>query len=220
MRTKLLAVGSLAAGFALFGWQTISQSVLPWHAATMREFANAPKVVAAIRAAAPENGMYIAEEGILAVVSLAPAGTDRLSPAVVGPKLAKQLVTDVLVALLLCMLLLAIPHITPAEGARTAAIAALAAALTIHVSNWTWYGFSPIYVIVNSIDLVIGWAIVGFVLGWLVRRMTLPETPHGAGAGVNAHADPGPRAGSLRPVGRHSARVAGWSTAYTAFTAT
>lgn len=55
MRTKLLAVGSLAAGFALFVWQTISQVVLPWHEATMREFANAPQVVAAIKAGAPTS---------------------------------------------------------------------------------------------------------------------------------------------------------------------
>lgn len=203
MRTKLLAVGSLAAGSALFLWQTISRVVLPWHAATMQEFANAPRVVAAIMEGAPRNGMYVAGQGILAAVSFTPTMADKSSMEFMGPMLAKQLVTDVVVALLLCMLLLALPPITPRGGARIAAIAALAAALSIHVSNWTWYGFSPIYVAVNSIDLVIGWAIVGFVLGWLVRRMMPAETAPGAGAAVHAHGDPVPRAGSLRTTGKH-----------------
>jgi len=203
MRTKPLAVGSLAAGFALFVWQTISQVVLPWHEATMREFANAPQVIAAIKAGAAENGMYVAGQGILVAVSFTPTMADKSSTEFMGPTLAKQLVADILVASLLCMLLVAMPPVTPTGGARITAIAALAAALSIHVSNWIWYGFSPIYVLVNSVDLVIGWAIVGLVLGWLVRRMTKAETPHGAVAGVRAHGDLGPRAGSLRPAGRH-----------------
>ena len=203
MRTKLLAVGSLAAGFTLFAWQTVSQVVLPWHAATMREFANAPSVVEAIKAGGAENGMYFANQGLLAAVSFTPDMADKTSGAFIGPMLAKQLVTDLVVGLLLCLLLLAAPAITPREGARIAAIGAAAAVLTIHLSNWTWYGFSPIYTIVNSVDVVIGWAITGFVLGWIIRRMTPAAAPTAKDHGVAAHADLGPRAGSLRPAAKH-----------------
>ena len=198
MRPKLLVLGSLAAGFALFVWQTVSQVVLPWHSATMTEFTNAPQVVSAIRAGAPQNGMYFAGQGVLAAVSFTPTMADKTSGEFMGPMLAKQFVTNLVIAALLCLLLLRMPHMTPASGARTAAIAGAAAALTVHVSNWTWYGFSPIYVLVNSIDLVIGWSIVGLVLGVIIQRMTRATTPADR-QGVKAPADAGPRAGSLRP---------------------
>ena len=208
MRPKLLVLGSLAAGFALFAWQTISQVVLPWHEATMSEFTNAPAVVSAIRAGAPENGMYFAGQGVLAAVSFTPTMADKTSGEPMGPMLAAQLATDLIIASLLCVLLLAVPHLTPALGGRIAAIAASAAALTVHVSNWIWYGFSPAYVIVNSVDLVIGWSIAGAVLGLIIRRMTRADVPAASATGATAPGDVGPRAGSLRPPAKHAHRHA------------
>jgi len=203
MRPKLLVLGSLAAGFALFAWQTVSQVVLPWHAATMTEFTNAPQVVAAIRAGAPDNGMYFAGQGVFAAVSFTSMMADKTSGAFMGPMLAKQFVTNLIIAALLCLLVLRVPHVTPASGARIAAIAATAAALTVHVSNWTWYGFSPIYVLVNSLDLIIGWSITGAVLGVIIHRMTHAATAS-VPAGMAPLADHGPRAGSLRPAPKHT----------------
>lgn len=203
MRPKLLVLGSLAAGLALFVWQTVSQVVLPWHAATMKEFTNAPAVVSAIRAGAPGNGMYFAGQGVLAAVSFTPTMADKTSGEFMGPMLAKQFVTNLVIAALLCVLLLGIPHMTAANGARVAALAAAAAALTVHVSNWTWYGFSPIYVLVNSLDLVIGWSITGAVLGVMIQRLTRTTKP-AESSGVKALGDLGPRAGSLRPAPKHT----------------
>jgi hypothetical protein len=169
----------------------------------MKEFTNAPAVVSAIRAGAPGNGMYFAGQGVLAAVSFTPTMADKTSGEFMAPMLAKQFVTDLVIAALLCLLLLRFPHLTAATGARIAAIAAAAAALSVHVSNWTWYGFSPIYVLVNSLDLVIGWSIAGAVLGVIIQRSTRATTPADA-SGVKALGDLGPRAGSLRPAPKHT----------------
>jgi F0F1-type ATP synthase assembly protein I len=203
MRVKLLAVGSLAAGLTLFAWQTVSQVMLPWHRMTMQEFTNAPQVIEAIQAGGSGNGMYFAGEGILAAVSFTPTLEDKTSMAFMGAMLAKQLVVDIIVGALLCMLLLVVPHIAPRDGARIAAMAALASALTARASDWIWYGFSALHTLVNSLDLVIGWSIVGAVLGWLIRRLSPAGAPRHAEHGVKTGVDLGPRAGSLRPVGKH-----------------
>ena len=202
MRIKLLIAGSLAAGFALFAWQTISQVVVPWHEATMREFEDAPRVVEVIRAGAPENGMYFAGQGILAAVAFTPTMADKTSMEFMGPMLLRQFATNVLIGLLLCLMLVTVQGVSPATGARIAAIAAAAAALTINVSNSIWYGFSMAFTLVNSVDLVIGWAIAGAVIGWLGRRIA-PSTQESHRHAAHTHGDPGSRVGSLRPLGKH-----------------
>ena len=202
MRIKLLMAGSLAAGLALFVWQTISQVVVPWHEATMREFENAPRVVEAIRAGAPENGMYFAGQGILAAVAFTPTMDDKTSMEFMGPMLVRQFATNVLIGLLLCLMLITVHGVGPVTGARIAGIAAAAAALTINVSNSIWYGFSMMFTLVNSIDLVIGWSVAGAAIGWLARRL-MPAS-HGSHAhATHAPGDRGSRVGSLRPVGKH-----------------
>lgn len=203
MRTKHLVAGSLAAGLALFAWQTVSHVAMPWPEATLREFENVPRVVEAIRAGAPGNGMYLAGQGIFAAVSFTPTMGDKTSVEFIGPMLVRQFGTDILIGALLCLMLVTVPHISPLVGARVAATAAAAAALSINASNSIWYGFSALYTIVDSIDLVIGWSIAGLVIGWLARRMMPASHAPAVSAPRTAAGDHGSRVGSLRPAGRH-----------------
>jgi len=201
MRTKLLVTGSLAAGLSLFAWQTISQVALPWHEWTLREFENAPHVIDAIRSGAPENGMYFAGEGVLAAVSFTATLTDKTATEFMVPMLIKQLGANLIVGMLLCLMVGTGPHTLSNRRRIIAAIAATAAALTINVSNAIWYGFSQLYTIVNSIDLIIGWSIAGATVGWVARRM-MPAA-HLTAAQPLRSGDRGSQVGSLRPAGRH-----------------
>src|SRR2546423_13028687 len=77
MRGKYLLYGTLAAGLTFFVWQTISNVAIPWHTATMSEFQNSAAAVQAIKAAAPTNGVYFANQGILAAVAFTPDMADK-----------------------------------------------------------------------------------------------------------------------------------------------
>ena len=50
----------------LFIWQTISNGIIPWHAATMKPFADTTSTAArVIMREAPTNGVYYSNYGVL-----------------------------------------------------------------------------------------------------------------------------------------------------------
>jgi hypothetical protein len=169
MRGKYLLYGTLAAGLTLFVWQTISNVAIPWHEATMKEFTNNDAVVQAVHAAAPANGMYYSHQGIIAAVSFTPDMADK-SKAPMTANLVKQVVIDLVAALLLCLLVARTGVGRKRDTALTLALAALAAGIIKEMSDWNWYGFSASYGIVNLIDLTIQFALAGIVIAWVYKR--------------------------------------------------
>jgi len=171
MSTRFLVVGTLVGAIVLFAWQTVSNAALPWHMATMTEFANDSATARTIRAAAPQNGVYFSKYGILAAVRITPTFTDITSGSAIGSMLGKQLGLDLAAALLVVLLL----GRFPAEGAVrtgvTSALAALAVGAVIELSNAIWYGFSASYSLVNVVDQTIAFFLVGAALAALRARM-------------------------------------------------
>ena len=168
MRGKYLLYGTLAAGITLFVWQAISNVAIPWHKATVNEFTNNTAAVQAIRAVAPTNGVYVAPEGIVAAVSFTPDMTDKTKS--MGPNLVKQMVIDLVAALVLCLVIARIGVGRKRDVALTLGLAGLAAGIIKEMSDWNWYGFSASYAIVNEIDLTIQFALAGIVIAWLYKR--------------------------------------------------
>jgi hypothetical protein len=169
MRGKYLLYGTLAAGLTLFVWQTISNVALPWHEATIKEFTNNDAVVQAVRAGAPENGMYYSHQGIIAAVSFTPDMADK-SKAPMTANLVKQVVIDLVAGLLLCLVVARTGVGRKRDTALTLALAGLAAGIIEEMSDWNWYGFSASYTIVNFIDLAIQFALAGIVIAWFYKR--------------------------------------------------
>lgn len=168
MRGKYLLYGTLATGLALFVWQTISHVALPWHEATMKPFTNNAAVVDAIRANTSGNGVYASPQGILAAVSFTPDMADKTKA--MGGNMAKQVVIDLVAALLLCVLVARIGVGRKRDTALTLALGGLAAGIIKEFSDWNWLGFSPSYAVVNVIDLTIQFALAGVVIAWLYKR--------------------------------------------------
>ena len=175
MNNRFLVVGALATAIVIMVWQTLSNTVIPWHMMTMREFANNDAVVQTIRASAPENGVYFSNQGILASVAMTPELTDKRS--LLGYMLAKQFVINVMVGLLLGMFVLRLRPTTAIGTATAVAIAGLAAGVLTELSNWTWYGFSLSWSLVNLADHAIQFFLAGLVLAALMKRFA----PAGAG---------------------------------------
>jgi hypothetical protein len=171
MRRKALLIGTVVATVVMFAWQTISNVAIPWHNATMTKFKNNDAVVKAIHENAPENGVYFSNQGILATVAFTPTMADKSKE--MGGMFGKQLVIDLITVLVLALFMtrLNVTGIVPTGIAL--AIAALAAGILVHASDWTWYGFSTSYMIVNTIDLMMGWFLTGLIFGGVRKKWPL-----------------------------------------------
>lgn len=174
MNTRFLTIGTISAALALFVWQSISNVALPWHMPA--EFTSDSAVVAAIKANAPTNGVYAANQGIWAFVSFTPDMADKTLS--LGPMLAQQFVADVALAFALCFLFLALPRGSTTAIVRAFAIAGFAAGLLTPIPNSIWYGYPIADGIADTIDIVINFALAGFVLAIVHRRFSAaPATP-------------------------------------------
>ena len=168
MNGRFLLTGTAAAALTLFAWQTVSNTAIPWHTATMRAFQNNDAAVRAIRAQAPENGVYFSPQGVLAAVAFTPDLADKTRA--MGGMLGRQLLIDLGAAFVLSLVVLRLAASSPLGVAVTLGLAGLATAGISQLSDWNWYGFAPSYAIVNTVDLTINLFLAGLVLGALKRR--------------------------------------------------
>ncbi len=164
--TRYLLVGTLATTVTLFAWQAVSNAVIPWHSAPMRELGLAQS--AAVHTALPANGFYFSKAGVLAVVNAAPDFHDRSKE--MGLPLARQAIIDVVVALLLAFVVLRLPRRKPLIPAVTVALAAAAFSTILAVSDWNWYGYPFAFALSNVADPVVQGFLAGLVLAWARRR--------------------------------------------------
>lgn len=187
MAAKTILLATLAGALTLFGWETLSNAVLPWHAATMRTFPDSNAAVQAIRAQAPENGLYVDTRGVVAAVSFLPEMSDKT--ALLGSMLARQLVLDLVVALVLLMAMHRLPRLSTTHYMVAFGVAAFAISLSTFVSNWVWWGYPAAWTMVQVIDRTIGFALMGLALGgaynkWSTRVRTDEWSGVRAGGGL------------------------------------
>jgi hypothetical protein len=119
MKFKLLALGSLASGITLFLWGALVQAALPFSEHALKTFKDPDQVLQVIRQNVPENGVYVAEQGLLAAVSFRPDLSDKTEA--IGANLLMEFLTDAGAGLLLGLALLAAAPATVAGAARWAA---------------------------------------------------------------------------------------------------
>lgn len=168
MNARLFTAAMFAGALALFVWETISNAALPWHRMTMRSFADSNAAVQAIRAHAPENGLYIDDRGVVAAVSFLPDTSSKA--ALLVPMMSKQIVLDLLVAAVILLAMARLPRATTMQYAGILAIAALAISASTFVSNWNWWGYPAPWVVVQVVDRTIGFGLMGLVMGWIANR--------------------------------------------------
>jgi hypothetical protein len=101
-----------------------------------------------------------------------------------GPNMAKQIVIDLIAALLLSLVVGHIGVGRKRDVALNLGLAGLAAGIIKEMSDWNWYGFSASYAIVNEIDLAIQFALAGIVIAWIYKRGMGSDTAAGVAPGV------------------------------------
>jgi hypothetical protein len=169
--SRYLLVGTLATAVTLFVWQSISNTAIPWHSASMHPIT--PAAVQAVHTALPENGLYGANEGIIAVVHTTPDMRDLTKE--MGLPLARQIVIDLLAALVLGAVVLRLPRRGALVTGVSLALVSAAFTTILSISDWNWYGYPFLFELVNVIDLAIQGLLAGLILGWAVGRFAPAE---------------------------------------------
>lgn len=167
MHARYLVSAALLGGIVSFTWGAVSHMALP--GSEPKAFADSNAVIQNVKANAAENGIYFDQRGLFAVVAFRPD---------LGPKfeslalpMIKQLLTEIAVALVLAWVLLRLPPMTAFQTAILFAIIGLAAAIEELVPLQTWYGFPRSNTASEAMDLLVGWFLLGLVLGGLRSRM-------------------------------------------------
>ncbi len=166
MNAKFLLVGAVVGGIVLFLWGAVTHVVLPQ---PIHEFKNAQAVVQAVRANTDANGLYFAPQGVFSSVAFRPDLGDKTKN--LAPNLVTQLLTDVLGALLLCVVLTGVREGSVLGRAGWLALAGLAAFALKLLPYWNWYGFSVAFTAMEVLDLVGKFFIGGLVLSALMSKM-------------------------------------------------
>ena len=172
--TPLLA--AILGGIVLFAWSSISWMALPWHMATLHSFRDDKAVMDAIKANAPQSGIYVMPIGdtpenqqrmmdgpqVFSSVRLGPLGS-------MGPLMARQWLIQVVAALIAALLLQMAGPMT--YGRRVLFLVGIAAVVAVagHLPQWNWWSFSTAFTLAEIADLLIGWTLAGLVMARIVR---------------------------------------------------
>lgn len=173
-----------------FIWGWISWAALPWHDATFHSFKDGDAATAAIKANAPNTGVYLlpslppdsatvtAEqrqaaheewskryaEGPSGILASKLGGMSSMGPTLVG-----GLILNVLAAALLTWLLLAGGPRAYLLKVVFVGVAALFAAVVSHLMSWNWWGVGIDYTSVMAADTLVTWLLAGLVIARVAR---------------------------------------------------
>jgi hypothetical protein len=169
---KLLK-GTLLGGAFLFAWSAVSWMVLPWHNAGFNAFTPEEPVLAAIDAAAPQSGVYLAPSpkpdgapapGPFAHVIVKKAGYGSL-----GRAMGLGFLGNLLSAFLATLLLLQLGPRSLVEKVLFLLTAAVLAWSGRYLADVAYWGLPWRNALVDLADLLIAWTLAGSALAWLTR---------------------------------------------------
>jgi len=171
MHARYLLSAALLGGIVSFGWGAFTHNALP--AAEPHAFSDSTAVVQTVKANAPSNGVYYDSRGLFAAVTFHSDLSSRYD-GMLYPIVHQGLIC-IVVAGLLAWVLLRLP-VWPASGTGfLLATIALAAGIALLLPATNWYGFPLKFQLVQLADIVVGWFLMGLVIGWLRNRMLRAE---------------------------------------------
>jgi len=185
---RRILIGGLAGGVILFAWGAFSHIVLPIGKMGLRSLANEETVLATMKAAIREPGLYffpgapgfdegreMSEEEARAWEAknmAGPAGLLLYHPhgeSPMGPgQLGTQFAADVVAALLACLLL---SWTVVSYGRRVlfVALMGLFAWVSISAPYWIWYRFPTDFIVGEAIGQVVGGLLAGLAVAAIVK---------------------------------------------------
>src|SRR5258705_1802974 len=171
MISKGFCMGSVVGGAVMFLWVAISHMLLPIGTAGMRALPEEEKVLAAIRAAMPEPGLYAFPwdeprndtdhtatpalvDGPNGLLVYRPHGSWAMSAS----QPIVELLADIGCALVAGAATFRSRRRLPSYAGRVGFVAALGLLpwFAITVSNWNWYHFPTPYLLADLVDQLVG----------------------------------------------------------------
>lgn len=169
MKLKFLLLAAVLGGLVSFAWGAVAHVSMIFPSVQPKAFTDSTGVVQFVKANAPENGVYFEGRGLLAVVSFRPDLGPKFESLTVP--MLKQFLIEVAVALVLAWVLLRLPVWSPWGTGSLFATIGLAAAVEQLLPEANWYGFPIPFQLAELAIFVIGWFLMGLVIGWLRNRM-------------------------------------------------
>lgn len=182
---KRVLLGGVIGGVVMFVWGAIYHLAIPISMAGLSSLPNEEFVLTSLKASITEPGLYFfpgmdmsqamtpeATAAWEAKQKAGPVGLLLYNPTGSEPMSAMQLLSelgaDILAAFIAVMVVV---NIRGSYGRRVLAVAALGlfAWLTLSLSYLIWYRFPAAHICAEGIDQVVGWALVGLVLGKLIK---------------------------------------------------
>ena len=176
--TKTVALGGLSGGVTLFVWGFVSWMLIPWHDMTLERFENETTVEAALKANAPTSGVYVlpnlegksSEEmqGLKGTFAFATVQLDwEMS---MGPQMVIHFLGNCVAAGFATWLLLKTTVSGFVSRVRYVKLIAIVAWLACILPMGIWWKFSASFLLINFVDLLIGWGLAGAVIALVVGR--------------------------------------------------
>jgi hypothetical protein len=160
---KKLVLGGVLGGVVLFVWSAISWMVLPWHNATIHQFANGDAVAQSVAANAPASGVYgypnqndtDAEAKMVSGPFLFVAYKTGGMKSMATP-LIEHFLTLLVVALLATWLVGKTAGLSYWGRVIFITVMGFTAAVFCIFPNWTWLSFDSGFVMAEMADTTIG----------------------------------------------------------------
>jgi hypothetical protein len=189
---KKLVLGALLGGAVLFIWGGVSHMALGWYDQHLRSFTDQQAVEQAVVSTVSGSGLYLLPNLTPAEQSLigderAAARQDlqerlyrgpmmfavvRIGPGTAFPvRLTMQFFLFALAALVATWLLMQARLQSYSARAVFVATMALPIIFSSKLPQWNWWDYPAGFILVESADILIGWALLGAVLG----RIAKPE---------------------------------------------
>ena len=138
MNLKLAVQAVLFGGLIIFLWGAASHMLLPEPITVMSDTKSVDDFVAKN---APANGAFLDPRGVMVIVGFLPDKTDKSLN--MGPQLAIEFATNLFQAFLLLVVLLRVKAKSVFDYGLVSCILGVMAWVSIEVSYWNWYSFSP-----------------------------------------------------------------------------
>ena len=158
------------SGFVVFLWKMFSWMVLPFHMMTFNSFTNERQMADLFRENAPQSGVYMMPS------MNTPADMQQSMPCVftsinwdhmgshMTGSILLSLLAQVFIAYFIAWLLAQSKTSNLKAKVRFVVCVALVGGLLHLLPGWIWVGYSFAYVVVNLLDLTIGWFLGGLVM--------------------------------------------------------
>lgn len=184
-------LGSVLSGLALFGWQSVSWMLLPWHNQTILKFGDEPTVSSAIFLSAQEPGVYmlpcphrhepgttpgealLEQQRAAEQVYSGPFMFAAVSPKGMKPmalSMGAAVLINIAASFLVALIIMKSRVETFTERLALILLFALAAGVVCHLPYWNWWGFPAAYTGVAIADLLAGWLVGGAILAKILPK--------------------------------------------------